>query len=125
MKRLQIAFSAPFLMTGRPTGGNFRVSPDGHTLVYHALTADSFQLVRRELDSLEVTPIAGTDRAQNMTFSPDGTRLAFYARGAIRTVSVRGGTPTLVCEWTGVAPFIAWTDDGSIWINALGSGIYR
>jgi Tol biopolymer transport system component len=117
--RLQITAPPDMPLTGRVSGGNFAISPDGRTLIYHALTGDSFQLFRRNIDSLEVAPIAGTDRAQFPVFSPDGTQIAFFSRGAIRTVPVSGGTPVLVCEVQGVAPFMTWSG-GDIWFSQLG-----
>jgi serine/threonine protein kinase len=114
--RLQITPPPELSLTGRPSGTNFAVSPDGRTLIYHALAGDSFQLFRRSIDSLDVTPINGTDRAQNPSFSPDGSQIAFYSRGAIRTVPASGGAPVMVCEVHGNAPFIAWSG-GHIWFS--------
>jgi len=123
--RLQITPPPDLPLTGRPTSSNFAISPDGRTLIYHAITGDSFQLFRRNLDSLDVAPIAGTDRAQSPSFSPDGSQIAFFSRGAIRTVPVTGGTPVIVCEIGGIAPFIAWSDSGDIWFTQFGQGLLK
>jgi eukaryotic-like serine/threonine-protein kinase len=120
--RLQFTPPPDLQLTGRPISSNFAISPDGRTLIYHAITGDSFQLFRRNLDSLDVAPIAGTDRALSPSFSPDGSQIAFFSRGAIRTVPVTGGTPVIVCEVGGVAPFIAWSDSGDIWFTQFGQG---
>jgi Tol biopolymer transport system component len=120
--RLQVTPPPELQLTGRPTSSNFAISHDGRTLIYHAITGDSFQLFRRNLDSLDVAPIAGTDRAQSPSFSPDGSQIAFFSRGAIRTVPVTGGTPVIVCEIGGIIPFIAWSDSGEIWFTQFGQG---
>jgi serine/threonine-protein kinase len=104
--------SQPF--TGRPSGANIAISPDGSTIVYNAIVGDTFQLVRRKLDDVVATPVAGTERAQNVAFSPDGQHLAFYSGAAIRTVPIGGGTPAVVCELDGMVPFLAWLDTGDI-----------
>jgi Tol biopolymer transport system component len=116
--RFEIAPPATQPFDGRPPGLNFAISPAGSTVVYHATVGDDVQLVRRDLDSVQGTPIPGTARAQSPTFSPDGRQLAFYADGAIRTVPVTGGSPIVVCEWPGLAPFLAWLDTGDIGIAA-------
>jgi len=120
--RLQVTPPPELQLTGRPTSSNFAISPDGRILIYHAITGDSFQLFRRNLDSLDVAPVAGTDRAQSPSFSPDGSQIAFFSRGAIRTVPVTGGTPVIVCEIGSIIPFITWSDSGEIWFTQFGQG---
>jgi serine/threonine-protein kinase len=100
--------------TPRPSGGNMTVSPDGSMILYHAVVGDTFQVMRRRLDDVVATPIPGTERAQMVTFSPDGQQLAFFSGGAIRTLPVAGGTPAVVCEWASSTPFIAWLDSGEL-----------
>jgi hypothetical protein len=100
--------------TPRPSGGNMAVSPDGSMILYHAVVGDTFQVMRRRLDDVVATPIPGTERAQMVTFSPDGQQLAFFSGGAIRTLPIAGGIPAVVCEWPGSTPFIAWLDTGEL-----------
>jgi hypothetical protein len=111
--RIEIPESQRFIIT--PAGNTMTIAPDSRTVVYQAIVGDSFQLLRRPLDAVEATPIAGTERAQNFAFSPDGTQIAFYNRGAIRTVPVTGGSPITVCDVEGLSPFITWADPGHIW----------
>ncbi len=123
--RFQITPSPDQPFTSRPSGTNLDISPDGSSIVYHAQVGDGYQLVRRHLDSLEASPIAGTDRAQNPTFSPDGTQIAFYSAGAIRTVAVAGGAPVTVCEISGALPMLAWSDSGEIFFTQPSQGLSR
>ena len=63
-------------------------TPDGTSVIYHAIVRDTIQLMRRPIDSLVATPIAGTERGVNPAISPDGQRIAFFADGAIKTVPI-------------------------------------
>jgi eukaryotic-like serine/threonine-protein kinase len=49
------------------------------------------QLYLRALDSVEATPIPGTEGAMNPFFSPDSQWLGFFADGKLKKVSVSGG----------------------------------
>jgi Tol biopolymer transport system component len=73
-------------------GINLALSRDGSTLVY----AGSRHLWRRRLGGLETVPISGTEWGRNPVISPDGSTLAFVARGSLRTVSMQGGPATVV-----------------------------
>jgi Tol biopolymer transport system component len=92
----------------------FAVSPDGRLLVFAASAqpGSADQLWLRRLDTMEVTPIAGTESGpnglmpQSPFWSPDGKRLAFFlqsessgARGEsrLRTVELQGGSSQAVC----------------------------
>ncbi len=73
------------------------LSPDGRTLVYTVETAEGKrQLVRRDLQTTAVEVIPGSEGAGAPFFSPDGTRLGFFQKGAIRAFDVRGHAETLV-----------------------------
>ena len=122
--RLAITSDPGRPFTGYPTGTNIAIARDGSFVLVHAIVGDDFQLVRRPLDASTTTPIPGTERAQNPALSPDGAQIAFYRDGAIRTVSVNGGSASIVCELHGNAPFIAWSGK-QIWFAALGGPLMR
>jgi serine/threonine-protein kinase len=67
------------------------ISPDGSRLVYAGRGTPSAGLYYRELNSLVVTRLAGTDGAFNPFFSPDGEWIAFYANGYLKKISVPDG----------------------------------
>ncbi len=70
------------------------VSVDGRRLAYTARTgAAASRVYVREIDSLESRPLAGTERAVDVFFSPDGAWLGFDQAALLKKVSVTGGSP--------------------------------
>jgi hypothetical protein len=85
------------------------ISPDGAHLAYVA----ERRILLRTLDELDWKPIAGTDDALGLFFSPDGRWLGFFANGKLKKVGVGGGAPQVICETE--APFGAtWGPNDSI-----------
>ena len=99
------------LFTAEPS---LALSPDGTTLVFKDARQPSRLWVKRS-DALDPTPIAGTERAHNPVFSPDGEWVAFVADGRVRKVRVAGGAPLTVVD-TAVGGYggVAWLDDGTL-----------
>ena len=69
------------------------LSPDGTRLVYVANRGGKRQLYLRQMDRLEVTPIAGTEGGLSPFFSPDGETVGFFVGYKLKKVSVSGGVP--------------------------------
>jgi eukaryotic-like serine/threonine-protein kinase len=105
------------------TGRHFiAVSRDGSRVVYTA----AGQLHIRDLSTFtsSVIPGSGVGAPINPVFSPDGESVAFFADGALRKVSVRGGTPfTLTTEFVNPNGMF-WSDVG-IFAGQSGIGIIR
>jgi serine/threonine-protein kinase len=80
-------------------GSRVAVSPDGSRLVYVGAGEQNSRLLVRDLDQLHATPLAGTEGAQHPFFSPDGSRVGFFAQGyEWRAASLGGGPPiTIAC----------------------------
>ena len=75
------------------------VSPDGRRIAFTAVNGRSpSTLFVRSLDSLNPTPIAGTDGAKQPFWSPDGTSIGFFAFGKLMRVAVAGGVPVVICD---------------------------
>ena len=84
-----------------PTGGARTAlawSPDGRTLGYLGLSGGVRQVYLRDMSSRMARPLAGTEGAGALAFSPDGREVAFWVPGAIRKVSVAGGPPVKLCD---------------------------
>ena len=80
-------------------GVDMAISPDGSQLVYVAELENTRQLFVRDLDEAEATPIPGTEGVGgNPFFSPEGGRVAFFAAGRLKKVSLAGGEPIILCD---------------------------
>src|SRR4030095_10225111 len=86
----------------RPPETGVALSPDGHLLVFQALGKDGeWQLHLRTLNSLNSTPITGTQGGRSPFFSPDGGWLGFWAGGELKKVALSGGPVTTICRVPG------------------------
>ncbi len=88
------------------------ISPDGKRIAYvDQGMGTERMLVVHELSTSKEYVIPGTEGAIVPFFSPDGESLGFadHTRGVLKTVSVRGGSPTLLAK----APQCA----GGVWLD--------
>jgi serine/threonine-protein kinase len=69
------------------------VSPDGSHIAYSA----AGRIFVRPVAESEARPVAGTEPGLIPTFSPDGQSIAFWADGALKRISLSGGTPVTIC----------------------------
>ena len=71
-----------------------QVSPDGRDIAFVATDgAGRTLLYLRSRSSSVARPLAGTDEATLPFWAPDSRHLGFFARSALKTVAVSGGTP--------------------------------
>jgi serine/threonine-protein kinase len=107
------------LVVANPT-----LSGDGRRLLFvgYSRSADQRGLFQRPLDALSASPVEGTERAGWATYSPDGTRIAFYDAWErnIKRISVHGGQASVLFD-PGYVPF-HWAQDGFIYITRRGGG---
>jgi len=110
------------------------VSADGRRVAFASTgTGGSGRRIYvRNLEAAVDTPIAGTDGALNVVFSPDGNSLGFQSGQQIKKVSLAGGaSPAVVVENLQLAsgpqwgpPGLTWGSNGMIvYPNNLGSGL--
>ena len=107
-----------FTNTGRAL---VAVSPDGSKMVYVA----NRQLYLRTMDTLESTPIPGTDENPTVPFfSPDGQWIGFISLsdGEIKKIPVSGGAPVTLAipENPHGSPPVWGTDDMIVWSQLEG-----
>lgn len=89
------------------------ISPDGRRIAFSAVSAGKLQLWIRQLDSLEATPLPGTEDAAYPFWSPDGRTLGFVARTTLKKIEISGGPAQTLCN---IGPFRggAWGSAGVI-----------
>jgi hypothetical protein len=89
------------------------ISPDGRYIAYAANRSGTQQVILRALDDAVARPLAGTERALGVFFSPDSQWLGFSSDGDIHKISVRGGPPVRIVQ-TLTPNGAAWTHNGTI-----------
>lgn len=77
------------------------VSPDGRAIAVVLLKEGKQQIWVRALDSLEMTPLAGTDNAVDPFWSPDSRLIAFFADARLKKVDRSGGPVQTLCDALG------------------------
>jgi Tol biopolymer transport system component/predicted Ser/Thr protein kinase len=115
-----IRLAAPFVDRGRPSAV---LSPDGTHLAYVGQTDNGPLIHIRPLDQFEARPLAGTEEAQSLFFSPDGQTIGFWASQKIKKISIKGGPPSVICE-TAEFSGATWSSDDSIVFGGAGP-LYR
>lgn len=116
--------------------GNFSISPDGKKIAFDATknpdlinghTADIYVLTLADSTTRKIVSLKGPDN--NPVWSPDGNQIAFvtvnedefffYANRLIATVSVVGGTPTVLSQsFDENATLLDWSSEG-IWFSGF------
>jgi serine/threonine-protein kinase len=102
------------------SGARMTVSPDGRTIAFILRSAAKTQIYTRRLDSMELTPLAGTDAASQPFFSPDGKWIGFSADNRLKKVPLAGGLPVTICDLASADTAATWGDNGTIAFNNLG-----
>jgi Tol biopolymer transport system component len=74
------------------------LSPDGRRLAYAAEVKGTSGLYVRRLDRLDATLVPGTEGASSPFFSTDGGSVGFFADGKLKTVSLDGSFPRIICD---------------------------
>ena len=100
------------------------ITPDGTRIVYLA-NVDGRQLVVRDVNELETTPLAGLGGNPRGVFvSPDGNWVGYFSNG-LQKVSILGGPPVIICELPGGGPRGAsWgVDDTIVFATRSPSGL--
>jgi tRNA A-37 threonylcarbamoyl transferase component Bud32 len=76
------------------------ISPDGRSvaLITEDQNANGRMISIRKMDDLVSRPVPGTERAADVSFSPDGEWIAFSAAGKLMKIPVRGGSATALAS---------------------------
>jgi hypothetical protein len=82
-------------------------------------------ILMRELDSSAPRPLAGTEGATSLFWSPDNRFIGFFADGKLKKVDLLGGVPTVLCEATTPFGGGTWSREGTIVFSMQEKGNYR
>ncbi len=109
--------------------GNFMaVSPDGSQIAYVAWGAKdtAARVWLRPLSASEARPIAGTEGANSVLWSPEGRSLAFFTRDKLKRVDVAGGAPVPICDIpAGGGKAGTWGRSDILFTSIQGAALYR
>jgi Tol biopolymer transport system component len=91
-----------------------QISPDGRHVAFVASDATGRNLLYlRARDTADARTLPGTDEATHPFWSPDSRSLGFFARGALRTISIGGGPPRAIAS-ASVSRGGTWSRDNKI-----------
>jgi serine/threonine protein kinase/Tol biopolymer transport system component len=94
---------------------SFAVSPDGQSLVFSAESPGAKPMLwLRSVDRVAARPLAGTEGAQDPSWSPDGRSIAFFADEKLKRIPAAGGRVQDVADASTDARGLTWGDDGTI-----------
>src|SRR5262249_6895032 len=96
------------------------ISPDGTRVAYTA----NERLYLRSMSDLEPRERSGTQSAIGPAFSPDGQSLAFWAEGALKRISITGGSAVPICPLSPAPNGMVWDNSGIFFAQAR-TGILR
>jgi Tol biopolymer transport system component/predicted Ser/Thr protein kinase len=111
--RTVIALPLGQQLAGLDSGPAIALTSDGTHVAYVARRGGTQQIYVRAMDSLESTPIPGTEGAVDPFFSPDGQWVGFFAGGALKKISVSGGA-ALVLDSAATLLGASWGGQGMI-----------
>jgi eukaryotic-like serine/threonine-protein kinase len=124
LTRLEVTTSGESALSVQGTDRDIAITPDGSRVVYRGTTA----LFVRALDQLRPLTIGPLDEPRNIFVSPDGQWIGFFSGGALKKVSITGGSPITVTTLGSYTPRgAAWGLDGTIVFatSAPSTGLYR
>ena len=108
-------FSVPLADEGT---GRIEVSPDGRELAFSTCCTDR-RIWRHSLVSNTTRPVPGTQGGLDPFWSPDGTRLGFFADdNTLKVIDSDSGTPVTIAESRGVKWGGTWNAAGTIVFSA-------
>jgi hypothetical protein len=100
------------------------LSPDGHALALVARGENGrSQVWIRDLNSLQSRPLAGTEGAGFLFWSPDSRSLAFTDGSKLKKIHVAGSAVQVICELPGkrIGQGV-WNKDGIILFGIIATG---
>jgi Tol biopolymer transport system component len=96
-----VAFVVQAPLRGPLTVGQ-PLSPDGRKIAFIAASSSGVPVIWiRSVDSIATEPLAGTEGALDLFWSPDSQHLGFFTDGRLQRIPVSGGAPQVICSIAG------------------------
>jgi len=111
----EFAVNAPENATLRPGYGGFAVAPDGRQIVVIASSNNQSSLWVRPIGTPQYRQIPGTEGAIFPFWKPDGSEIGFFAGAKLKTVPVRGGVPSIICDAPEIHEGTDYDEVGGTW----------
>jgi serine/threonine-protein kinase len=109
---------------GQQPLGEMLLTPDGARLVYAGPGDSGVQLWVKDRANSIATPLAGTNGAQGLGLSPDGSKVVFVQHEQLTTIPLAGGPVFKVAD-SAFSTGAAWLDDGTIVYTSLSFNLMR
>ena len=113
--RYQVPPASGTTFAGGNAGAAPIVSPDGRLLVFRASRAgQGAMLWLRNLETMDVRELPGTEGGTAPFWSPDSRSIAFFADQKLKRLEIAGGSPRTLADLAG--PGVgggAWSPDGT------------
>jgi Tol biopolymer transport system component len=90
------------------------VSPDGRRLAFTATSATGTAIWIRDLASLDMRPVAGTEGAWSLFWTPDNRSIYFSVKRTLRQVNLDTGAGRAVAELSDIPQLGAWRANGDL-----------
>ena len=107
-----------------PDSSNLAISPDGRFVTFVSgspINRPNARLWVRAIDSLTAVPLEGTTGAALPFWSPDSSRIGFFANGKLKAVAVGGGRVDVIAD-APVGRGGTWNADNVIVFSGNASG---
>ncbi len=113
---VQFNISAPpeTIFTPTITRQPFAISPDGRRLALTATGAKGSNLWIRDLASLEMHALPGTEDVWSMYWAPDSRSIYFSVRSTLKQVNLDSGSLRTVAELPAIPMLAAWRLNGDM-----------
>ncbi len=113
---IELPENSSFGATGsnEANGLGLALSSDGQRMVFAGVRDGKSQLFMRQMDKLEIVPIAGTDRGYSPFFSSNGEWLGFFRGWELVKVFALGGSPVTVGKIPPVSQGASWAPGDTI-----------
>ena len=108
-----VRFQVP-IPGGLDSSALLALSPDAQHLAVSALEDGQIRLRVRKLDTLDTRLLPGAEGARYQFWKPDGSEIAFFADGKMKTIPLAGGPPTIVTDVDATVAGATWSPQGTI-----------